>query len=82
MEYKILDFLQKAKNTATPAYSLEEILKALNVEPGSYKDVLGYMLALSESVDAVTFLDKSGRILSKNIQIEGKFESTTYYMAK
>lgn len=76
LEQKIFEFLEKAKNTDTPAYSLADIAKALNSTPK--EDIIGTFLSTISFSSAITELKKSEKI----VEITVKNDSTKYYMAK
>lgn len=76
LEHKILEFLEKAKNTDTPAYSLADIIKAFNVKPR--EDVIGTFLSTIAFSSAISELKKSDKI----VELTVKNDTTKYYMAK
>ncbi len=76
LEYKILEFLEKAKNTETPAYSLTDIIKAFDTKPGG--DIIETFLS------SVAFSSAISELKSKNkiVELCVKNDATKYYMAK
>ncbi len=76
LEQKILDFLEKAKNTDTPAHSVAEIIKAFNVAPR--EDTIGTFLSTISFTGAINDLKKHDKI----VEITVKNDNTKYYMAK
>ncbi|MFZ2411645.1 MAG: hypothetical protein WAW23_08760 [Candidatus Methanoperedens sp.] len=76
LENRVLEFLEKAKNTDTPAYSLTDIIKAFEIKPR--EDVIETFLssvALSSAISELKIKDKIVEITVKN-------DSVKYYMAK
>ena len=76
LEYKILEFLEKAKNTDTPAHSLADITKALDAKPR--EDIIGTFLSATAFSTAINELKNCGKI----VEITVKNDTTKYYMAK
>ncbi len=76
LEHRILEFLENAKNTDTPAYSLADITKALNATPR--EDIIGTFLSTISFSSAINELKKGDKI----VEITVKNDSTKYYMAK
>lgn|GEM_PF-5704384 len=76
LEHRIFEFLEKAKNTDTPAYSLADIVKALNVTPR--EDTIGTFLSTISFTGAINELKKHDKI----VEITVKNDTTKYYMAK
>lgn len=76
LEQKILDFLAQAKNTDTPAHSVADIIKALNVAPR--EDTIGTFLSTISFTSAINDLKKHDKI----VEITVKNDNTKYYMAK
>ena len=76
LEYKILEFLEKAKNTDTPAHSLADITKALDAKPR--EDIIATFLSATAFSTAINELKTGGKI----VEIIVKNDTTKYYMAK
>lgn len=76
LEYRILEFLEKAKSTDTPAHSLADITKALDSQPR--EDIIGTFLSASAFSTAINELKNCGKIA----EIIVKNDTTKYYMAK
>ena len=76
LEYKILEFLEKAKNTDTPAHSLADITKTLDAKPR--EDIIGTFLSATAFSSAINELKNCGKI----VEITVKNDTTKYYMAK
>lgn len=76
LENKILEFLEKAKNTDTPAYSLTDIIKAFEMKPRG--DVIETFLSSVAFSSAISELKNKDKI----VEITVKKDSTKYYMAK
>lgn len=76
LEHKILEFLEKAKNTDTPAYSLTDIIKAFN--SADEKDIIGKLLSSIAFSSAISELKKHDKI----VEITVKNDPAKYYMAK
>ena len=76
LEYKILEFLEKAKNTDTPAHSLADITKVLDAKPR--EDIIGTFLSATAFSSAINELKNCGKI----VEITVKNDTTKYYMAK
>lgn len=76
LEYKILEFLEKAKSTDTPAHSLADITKALDAKPG--EDIIEKFLSATAFSRAINELKNCGKI----VEITVKNDNTKYYMAK
>lgn len=76
LEQKILDYLEKAKNTDTPAHSLADMIKAFNVTPR--EDTIGTFLSTISFTGAINELKKHDKI----VEITVKNDTTKYYMVK
>ncbi len=76
LEHKILEFLDKAKNTDTPAYSLADITKALNSAPRG--DIIETFLSAVAFSTAIDELKKQEKI----VEITVKNDPKKYYMVK
>lgn len=81
LEYKILKFLEKAKNTDTSAYSTIEIMEAFGVNFG--KDITIQNIII-EFVGYWAYQRVIDNLLEskKIVPISVKGDPTTYYMAK
>ncbi len=76
LENRILEFLEKAKNTDTPAHSLTDIIKAFEIKPrGDIIETFLSSVALSSAINELKNKDKIVEISVKN-------DATKYYMAK
>jgi hypothetical protein len=76
LEQKILEFLEKAKNTDTPAHSLTDIIKAFDTKPG--EDIIETFLSAVAFSSAISELKNKDKI----VEISVKNDATKYYMAK
>lgn len=76
LEHKILEFLEKAKNTDTPAHSLTDIIKAFEIKPAG--DVIETFLSSVAFSSAINELKSKDKI----VEISVKNDATKYYMAK
>lgn len=76
LEQRILEFLEKAKNTDTPAYSLTDIIKAFEIKPGG--DIIETFLSSVAFSSAINELKNKDKI----VEITVKNDAVKYYMAK
>ncbi len=78
LESMILEFLIKAKKTDTPAYTINEIMDSFDArkgDPNSMVSLLVFLIALNN-------LEKSGKIVSREVKEEISGKTTLYCMAK
>ena len=76
LENKILEFLEKAKNTDTPAHSLTDIIKAFEIKPRT--DVIETFLSSVAFSSAISELKNKNKI----VEISVKNDVKKYYMVK
>ncbi len=76
LEQRILEFLEKAKNTDTPAYSLTDIIKAFEIKPR--EDIIETFLSSVAFSSAISELKNKDKI----VEISVKNDAVKYYMAK